>query len=240
MIWVESLPTYHELSGFAARHVIKLIESKQDVTLGLATGSTPVGLYAALIQEHRRRKLDLSRITSFNLDEYVGIPPDHPQSYHVFMHRHLFRHVDLPPESTHFPGGDLSGDEYENLIRKSGGIDLQILGIGSNGHIGFNEPGSSFSSRTREVQLADRTIADNARFFDHIDQVPRTAITMGIATILEADHIVLLANGENKADAIAAAVEASPTEDVPASALQLHPRVTVILDHAAASKLKHK
>ena len=230
-------PDYETLSERAAELVIRQIRSKPSMVLGLATGSTPVGLYAQMIECCLNDNLSLAEVTTFNLDEYLGIPNDHAQSYHVFMDEHLFRHVDIRAERTHFPGGELAGAQYEQLIAQAGGIDLQILGIGANGHIGFNEPGSPFSSRTREVALALSTIQDNARFFDNEGNVPRRAITMGIATIMDADHILLLASGANKAAAVAAAIMNTPSVNIPASCLQQHRSVHVLLDEAAASRL---
>lgn len=230
-------PDYVTLSKRAAELVIRHIRSKPSIVLGLATGSTPIGLYARLIECCVNDNLSLAEVTTFNLDEYLGISNDHSQSYHVFMDEHLFRHVDICAERTFFPGGDLSGAQYEQLIAQAGGIDLQILGIGANGHIGFNEPGSPFSSRTREVALAASTIQDNARFFDDERDVPRHAVTMGIATIMDADQILLIASGANKAAAVAAAIMDAPSENIPASCLQQHRSVHVLLDEAAASQL---
>jgi len=237
MIKYTVFPDYFSLSKAAAERIIRQIKHNPLTLLGLATGSTPIGLYARLIDQHRRGKLSLSRVTTFNLDEYVGIPKDHPQSYHVFMQKHLFDHVDIPPARRHFPDTDKSGTQYDLQIMRSGGLDVQILGIGANGHIGFNEPGSAFDSKTRVVELAESTIRDNARFFDHSDEVPRQAITMGIATILQARHIILMANGANKAAAVAAAFQERPSVNVPASCLQTHHSVHVLLDTAAAGDL---
>lgn len=210
--------------------------------LGLATGGTPVETYRRLIRRHRDGGLDFSQVTTFNLDEYVGLGPEHPQSYRAFMREHLFDHVNLIATNTHVPDGitdrpDEYGGRYEAEIAAAGGIDVQLLGIGHNGHIAFNEPGSSRSSRTRLVELAPETIQKNARFFDSIDEVPRTAITMGIETILEAKRIVMLATGAGKAEAIRDALEGPIDEACPASLLQEHPNVTFVLDEAAASAL---
>ncbi|CAM5783717.1 glucosamine-6-phosphate deaminase [Brevibacillus borstelensis] len=233
---------YEELSAEAARLVAMQVKKKPDSVLGLATGSTPVGMYKELARMYRVENLDFSRITTFNLDEYVGLSVDHPQSYHVFMQEHFFRHVNLLPEHTHIPSGDASDlatecTRYEQAIKAAGGIDVQILGIGGNGHIGFNEPGSAADSRTRVVQLAQRTIEDNARFFSSIEEVPTAAVSMGIQTILEARKIVLLASGESKAEAVHRMLEGEPTAEVPASLLQQHPDVVVIMDRSAASRL---
>ncbi|MEN9470441.1 MAG: Glucosamine-6-phosphate deaminase [Verrucomicrobiota bacterium] len=223
----------------AARIFIKTIQANPKAVLGLATGSTPLPLYRELIAA----KLDWSGITTFNLDEYTGIGPGHPQSYHSFMSEHLFQHVNINPARIHIPDGlaldpEASCRNYEEKIRESGGIDLQLLGIGSDGHIGFNEPTSSLASRTRIKTLTERTRRDNARFFGSPQEVPLHVITMGIGTILETRRVVLLATGAGKADAIAGAVEGPVTAMNPASALQLHERAVICLDEAAASKLQ--
>ncbi|MCX7915339.1 MAG: glucosamine-6-phosphate deaminase [Verrucomicrobiae bacterium] len=232
-------PTPEAASQIAARIIARLLREKPNAVLGLATGSTPLLLYQELI----RMKLDWGRVTTFNLDEYVGLPPDHPQSYHHFMHTHLFRHINIPPNQIHIPDGmakDIPAfcKHYEDQIAAAGGIDLQVLGIGTDGHIGFNEPSSSLASRTRIKTLTDQTRRDNARFFRSLDEVPYHVITMGIGTIMEARQILLLAFGKHKARAIAEAVEGPITAMNPASVLQLHPVVKVCLDEAAASELK--
>jgi glucosamine-6-phosphate deaminase len=191
---------------------------------------------------HKEGGLDFSRVVTFNLDEYIGLPPTHPQSYRYFMDENLFRHVNIRMENTHVPNGLLDDlqktcKEFEEVIRGSGGIDLQLLGIGGNGHIAFNEPGSPFDSRTRAVNLSERTIKDNARFFRSIDEVPRQAISVGMGTIMEVKKIILLASSAGKAEAVAKSVEGPITADVPASILQRHPDCTFILDEEAASKL---
>jgi glucosamine-6-phosphate deaminase len=182
-------------------------------------------------------------VITFNLDEYVGLPSTHDQSYHYFMHENLFNHININPANVHVPSGVVKDFDrycqwYEDEIEMAGGIDLQVLGIGSDGHIGFNEPGSSLASRTRIVTLTEETIIDNSRFFESMEDVPRFAITMGVGTVMEAGHCLLLANGEKKADPVAALVEGPITSQVTASALQMHPHATVIVDNAAASKLK--
>lgn len=232
-------PTPEAASQIAARIIARLLREKPNAVLGLATGSTPLLLYHELI----RMKLDWSRVTTFNLDEYVGLPPDHPQSYHHFMHTHLFRHINIPRNQVHIPDGmakDIPSfcKHYEDQIAAAGGIDLQVLGIGTDGHIGFNEPSSSLASRTRIKTLTDQTRRDNARFFGSLEEVPYHVITMGIGTIMEARQIVLLAFGKHKARAIAEAVEGPITAMNPASVLQMHPVVKVCLDEAAASELK--
>lgn len=215
------------------------------VVLGLATGGTPLGLYKEWIQQHRAGRVSFAHAVTFNLDEYVGLAHDDPRSYHVYMRENLFEHIDIPIEQTHLPNGtaaDLNdaAQQYEWQIEEAGGIDYQILGIGSDGHIGFNEIGSSLASRTRVKTLTERTRKDNARYFSNLDSVPHMAITMGIGTIMSARSILLLATGEGKARAIRDAVEGPVTSMVPASVLQLHPDVTIMIDDAASSMLAHR
>ena len=226
-------------ASMAARYFIQTIRKSPSAVLGLATGSTPIPLYRKLIE----KQLDWSLITTFNLDEYLGIGADHPQSYHSFMQENLFRHVNIDSGKIHIPNGLAANPEehcrcYEEDIKSAGGIDLQLLGIGSDGHIGFNEPSSSLSSRTRIKTLTERTRLDNARYFGSARDVPRHVITMGIGTILDSRKVVLLATGEHKAEAVAGAVEGPVCAMNPASALQLHPQAVFCLDRAAASKLK--
>ena len=235
-------PTYEEMSKAAAKAVAELLNSKPNAVLGLPTGSTPLGLYKELARMHKSEGLDFSQVTTFNLDEYVGLKKDHPQSYHYFMHENLFKHINILTQNVYLPSGTTDNyaafcQWYERRIKECGGIDLQLLGIGSDGHIGFNEPSSSLGSRTRIKTLAQSTIEDNARFFEKIEDVPIYAITMGVGTIFEARKIVFLANGANKADAVAKAIEGPVTSMITASALQLHPDVTAYLDRAATSKL---
>lgn len=227
----------------AANLIAAVVRQKTDAVLGLATGGTPVSCYQALIEMHRRDGLDFSQVRTFNLDEYVGLAATHPQSYHCFMQEQLFAHVNLQPAHCRIPDGvadDLAQAcaDYEAAIRRAGGIDLQLLGIGTDGHIAFNEPGSSLASRTRVKHLTSETIRDNARFFGDEDSVPRMAVTMGVGTILEASRCLLLATGSNKAEAVRAAVEGPVTATVTASALQLHPNVVIVLDEAAAGQLE--
>ena len=240
---VHIFKTYEELSRNAAEYVANVLNTKPNAVLGMATGSSPLGLYQQLVRMHQEEGLDFSQATSFNLDEYVGLPVTHSQSYHYFMHENFFQHVNIPKGNIHIPSGTTRNYEafcewYEKRIEECGGIDVQILGIGSDGHIAFNEPTSSLSSRTRLKTLAQSTIEDNARFFDKIEDVPIYAITMGVGTILEAGSLVLVANGPKKADAIAKMVEGPVTSMITASALQLHPRVHVFIDEEAASKLE--
>jgi glucosamine-6-phosphate deaminase len=239
----------------ASRHVAVMIESMirqnnsagQRTVLGLPTGSTPVGIYRELIRLHKEAGLDFARVVTFNLDEYLGLGPDDPHSYRRWMQETFFNHVNLKPENIHVPDGTIHEEdaadycaEYEQKIRRAGGIDLQILGIGRNGHIGFNEPTSSLGSRTRLKVLSKETIDDNRKFFAPGEKIPECAITMGIGTILEAKRILLLASGSSKAAAIASAIEGPLTASVTASALQLHPDVTFIVDHEAGAQLKQK
>jgi glucosamine-6-phosphate deaminase len=232
-------PTAEAATKIAARLVAGVIREKPAAVLGLATGSTPLRLYRELVA----LKLDWSRLTTFNLDEYVGISPQHPQSYHSFMWDNLFRHVNVSVKNVNLPDGLANNipafcESYERKIFLAGGIDLQLLGIGTDGHIGFNEQTSSLASRTRIKTLTPQTRKDNAHFFGSEEQVPHHVITLGIGTILESRHCLLLAFGKKKARAIAQAVEGPITSMNPASALQLHSKVTVCLDEEAASELK--
>ena len=238
-------PTYEEVSKLAAQMIADIVRSKPRAVLGFATGSTPLGTYKELIRMHLEEGLDFSQAVTFNLDEYIGLPKDNDQSYHYFMWENLFKHINVLESNVHIPQG--MGDdiqqkciEYEEEIFDHGGLDVQLLGIGGNGHIAFNEPGSSLGSRTRIKTLDEKTIQDNARFFKSIDEVPRYCVTMGIGTIMEAEKLILLANKENKADAVQKTIEGPITASVPASAIQLHPNATVIVDKAAASKLTRK
>jgi len=235
--------TYEDMSALTAKMFAEQIMHKPSSVLGLATGSTPIGTYQELVRLHKEKGLDFSKIVTFNLDEYVGLPPSHNQSYRYFMDQHLFNHVNVPKANIHVPYGHAESvldfcTWYEAEIQRFGGIDLQILGIGSDGHIAFNEPGSSLGSRTRLKTLTEETIQDNARFFAKGEEVPRFAITMGVGTILEANRIIMVANGPKKAEIIAQAIEGPISSQVTASALQLHRDVVVILDKEAGSKLK--
>ena len=236
------LDTYEELSIHGAGFFIQTLTSNPAAVLGLATGSTPIGVYRELIRMHQEEGFDFSAVTTFNLDEYIGLHRDHPQSYYSFMQQELFQHINISPESIHVPSGieynfGTYCQWYEDAITTAGGIDLQILGIGTDGHIAFNEPGTVLGSRTHLTDLDQQTIIDNARFFDSADDVPRRAITMGVATIMDAREVILLATGENKAAAIQAAIESPVSSECTASALQNHPNVTFLLDPAAASML---
>jgi len=233
------------MSLTAADIVKRQVAAKPDCVLGLPTGSSPLGMYEHLIKLYNRGELDFSSVMTFNLDEYIGLDTDHPQSYHQFMEDTFFQQVNLKPGNTHMPKPDetdnLSGcQNYERKIFNAGGIDLQILGIGRNGHIGFNEPGTSFSSQTHVVQLHDETRRANARFFDSKDEVPKAAVTMGIKTIMRARTILLLCSGESKQEALVQLVCSTVDETFPASVLQLHPDVTVLTDKSACVILENK
>jgi glucosamine-6-phosphate deaminase len=234
-----------EVSRHAARIFRHQLRQKPHSVLGLATGTTPLGLYNELVGLYTLGEIDFSQVTMFNLDEYVGLGPEHPQSYASYMRQHLFSKINVTPGRCHIPDGtatDLAEHcgTYERMISEAGGIDLQLLGIGSDGHIGFNEPSSSLSSRTRLKTLTERTIQDNARFFRSSAEVPRHVITMGVGTIMEARRCLVLATGEKKAGAVAAAVEGPITADVPASILQMHRTCTLIVDEPAAARLRRK
>jgi glucosamine-6-phosphate deaminase len=222
--------------------ILRQIAAKPDAVLGLATGSTPLPVYRALRRLVDKRGVDVSRVRGFALDEYVGLPVTHPESYRSIITREVVEPLGLDPALVRVPSGqaegiETAGEDYERAIVAAGGIDLQLLGIGTDGHIGFNEPGSSFASLTRVKTLTEQTRADNARFFDDPADVPIHCITQGLGTILRARHLVLMAFGEAKARAIAGAIEGPVTASNPASAIQLHPRTTVVLDEAAAAEL---
>jgi len=234
-----------EMGREAAAIVAEGMSAKPHYVLGLATGSTPIPLYRELIRLHKEEDLDFATTLSFNLDEYIGISPTHDQSYRYFMDHELFNHVNIVKANTHVPDGMTQDIEthcmiYEATLEDVGGMDCQVLGIGRNGHIGFNEPGSSLASRTRAVDLTDDTIAANARFFASADEVPKRAITMGIGTILESERILVLATGANKAAVVTAALEGPVSVKCPASGLQLHPDVTYVITEDAAAGLTLK
>ena len=239
-------PNSAELGREAAWMVANAVRRNPALRLGLATGSTMLAMYQELVRLHQRESLDFSKVITFNLDEYLGLSSNHPQSFHKFMHENFFAHVDVDPSNIHIPDGSIKGNyeqycaSYEEAIRNAGGIDLQILGIGRNGHVGFNEPTSSLGSRTRLKVLSKETIQDNRKFFASQDEIPQCAITMGIGTILESKRILLLASGSPKAAAIAKAIEGPLTASVTASALQLHSDVTFIIDREAGAELKQQ
>lgn len=230
---------YDAMSKKAYEYMKECITSKKNAVLGLATGSTPVGLYKEMVADYKAGNTDYKDIVSYNLDEYVGIDRNHPESYYSFMHKNLFDLVDIKDENTHLPCGttQADADAYEAQLQNAN-IDLQILGIGRNGHIGFNEPGTSFAMGTHVVDLTESTIEANCRFFDNDPNlVPKQALSMGIADIMKSKEVLVLASGVEKADAVKGMIEGSVTEECPASALQNHPNVIVIVDEAAASKL---
>ncbi len=233
--------TREEAAKLAAEQYAALLREKPDAVLGFATGSTPVALYAELARAYQRGEISFAKAVSFNLDEYIGLEESNPQSYRYFMNQNLFSKIDIRPEHTHVPSGqtssDRQADEYEAMIQSAGGIDLQLLGIGQNGHIGFNEPGTPFGSTTHIVHLSESTRRANARFFSSIDEVPVEAVSMGMKTVMNARAILLFAQGAIKAEIIQAAVCGPVTEAVPASILQLHPNVTLYLDAEAAKRL---
>lgn len=234
---------YAELSRKGADIIAGLVAQKPNCTLGLATGSTPEGLYAELVKDYAAGKISFKDVSSYNLDEYRGLENDHPQSYHYFMEQNLFNHVDIDLSATHVPDGSNADAaaacaDYEAAIKASGGIDLQLLGLGHNGHIGFNEPADCFARETNCVELTQSTIEANSRLFDDISQVPTQAYTMGIGTIMRAASVLLLASGSGKAQIVKDAFFGPVTPQVPASILQFHPNVTVIVDEAAAALCK--
>ncbi len=236
-------PTREAACNLAAAIIEDQIRERPDSVLGLATGRTMEELYAKLADKHQRNGLDFSLVRTYNLDEYIGIPPEHPGSYRYYMNKNLFEKINIDLRNTHLPLGmsrDVAKEcrDYETSIRRNGGIDLQLLGIGATGHIGFNEPLSALKSRTREKPLTPITIQQNRDLFPNPDEMPRCAITMGVGTILEAKRILLLATGAEKADILAKAVEGPITAMISATAIQLHERCSVIIDTAAATKLK--
>ena len=236
------LPSAEEIAATGADTVVRLLTRQPDAVLGLATGSSPLGVYQDLARRHGAGEVSFAQARGFLLDEYVGLPGDHPQCYRSVIRRELESTVDFAPGAVQGPDGQAADlpaacDAYETAIREAGGVDLQLLGIGTDGHLAFNEPGSSLTSRTRVKTLTAQTRTDNARFFDSPDEVPRHVVTQGLGTISDARHLVLLAAGEAKADAVARTVEGPVAASCPASVLQLHPHVTVLLDEAAAARL---
>jgi glucosamine-6-phosphate deaminase len=238
-------PDEQAAASLVARIIAADLRRNPQLVLGLATGRTMDLVYRHLARLYRDEALDFSRCQTFNLDEYVGLSPDNPNSYHYYMKEHLFRHLNIDPARTHLPNGlaadlDAEGRHYEALIQKAGGIDLQLLGIGRAGHIAFNEPLSSLQSRTRIKALSPATLEQNGKFFGGPDKVPPRAITMGVGTILESRRCVLLALGKEKAEVVAKAIEGPVTSMITATAVQMHPRCAVVLDEAAASQLTQK
>lgn len=234
---------YKDMSRKAANIISAQVIMKPNCVLGLATGSTPIGTYDQLVEWYNKGDLDFSEVTTVNLDEYKGLPRTNDQSYYYFMHQHLFDHVNIDPERTNVPNGmepdaEKECGRYEELIRSLGGVDLQLLGLGHNGHIGFNEPGEAFEKETHCVELTESTIEANKRFFASADDVPKQAYTMGIKTIMQAKKILIVVNGENKADIVERAFFGPVTPEVPASILQLHNDVTLVGDEAALAKIE--
>ncbi|WP_377887242.1 glucosamine-6-phosphate deaminase [Alkalihalobacillus sp. R86527] len=231
---------YQELSNIAADFFINKVKENPEITLGLATGGTPKGTYRKMVEDHDKHGTSYRSVTTFNLDEYVGLDSDHPNSYYQFMETHLFNEIDLPFRQKHLPNGvakDIYKEciEYERTIEQCGGIDVQLLGLGSNGHIGFNEPGTAFETMTHVVELTQSTRQANARFFNQLDEVPQRAITMGISTIMQSKEIVLLVSGESKQHALQQLLTRQSDEGFPASVLTKHPHVTIIADRKALS-----
>lgn len=234
---------FNKMSLRAAEMIAELVRQKPRTVLGLATGSTPLGTYQELIRMHREEGLDFSNVITFNLDEYCGLPPNNPQSYHYYMHENFFRHINIDPSNVHIPDG-MSADmekyciNYDEQIKKMGGIDLQLLGIGRNGHIGFNEPAEELFVSTHLTGLTKDTIEANSRFFNNMEEVPQEAITMGLGPIMQAKKILLLANGEGKAEIIGRLLNQSKvTTKIPASFLWLHKDAAIIMDEAAAQHI---
>ncbi|SHJ51165.1 glucosamine-6-phosphate deaminase [Clostridium amylolyticum] len=234
---------YDEMSKVGADLIAEVINKKPEAILGLATGSSPEGLYSELIKKNKNNEIDFSNITTVNLDEYVGLSGEHPQSYRCFMNDKLFNHINIDKERTFVPNGlakDIEEEcnNYDKKIEELGGIDIQLLGIGNNGHIAFNEPAKELSYGTHLTGLTESTIKANSRFFASMDEVPKTALTMGIGSIMRAKKIVLIASGESKGEAIAQLVSGKITTEVPATMLQVHPDVTLVVDEAAAKLIK--
>lgn len=239
---IHKFASQQELNEVGAGIINALVQVNPHAILGLATGGTPVGMYEEMVKSCRKGLVSYKHATTFNLDEYAGLQPDHPESYHAYMKKHLFDHIDIQADRTHIPNGNAADlqaecERYEALLEQTGPVNLQILGIGHNGHIGFNEPAGQLNSRTHVVELDSATREANARFFNSIDEVPTQAITMGVGSILKAKTILLLARGADKADIIHRALTGPITTECPASLLQMHPNVIVLLDEEAGSKL---
>ncbi|WP_294390058.1 glucosamine-6-phosphate deaminase [uncultured Clostridium sp.] len=235
--------SYEELSKAAAEEFAKVIKEKPNAVLGLATGGSPVGMYKELIKMYEKNELDFSKVTTVNLDEYIGLNPEHNQSYRHFMNENLFNHININIANTFVPNGladnlEVECKEYDKKIMELGGIDIQLLGVGNNGHIAFNEPDEQLSAGTHVISLTENTIEANSRFFENINDVPKKAITMGLGGIMKAKKIILIASGESKAEAIKGLFSGKITTDNPASMLQMHRDVTVIVDKEAAKLIK--
>lgn len=230
------------LSRAAAKYFIDVIKDKPKPVLGLATGSSPIGMYEKIVESYNRNEIDLANVVTYNLDEYCGIDRNHEQSYYSFMHENFFKHVNVKEENINIPSGQgteadyiKSCDDY-NLLLRENEIDIQVLGIGSNGHIAFNEPGTPFGTKTHCVELDENTREDNSRFFGSIDEVPTHAISMGLANIMKSKKIILIATGANKAEALRRMIQGDVTEQMPASILQFHPDVVILTDREAAQE----
>ncbi|WP_042222430.1 glucosamine-6-phosphate deaminase [Oceanobacillus manasiensis] len=239
---LKTVENYQDMSMVACSIIMEKVKQLESPVLGLATGSTPEGLYKQLIEQYKQDNVSFQNVKTFNLDEYVGLTKQNKQSYDYYMRENLFSHIDIDLANTYLPNGasaDLDQEciDYEARIKQAGGIDIQVLGIGLNGHIGFNEPGTNFSSRTHIIDLAESTRTANARFFDSLEEVPEQAITMGVDTIMDSKEILLLVSGEKKAEAVSRMLEGEISEEFPASILQKHPHVTVVGDKAALSLL---
>ncbi|MWC28681.1 glucosamine-6-phosphate deaminase [Paenibacillus sp. MMS18-CY102] len=238
---IRVLDSQEQLDDIAAEYLVGAVERRPDAVLGLATGSTPIGIYEKMVEKHRNRHISFREATTFNLDEYVGLDPDHEQSYASYMHKHLFQYIDLPEAHAHLPNGmapslEEECKQYERLLAEQP-VDIQLLGLGHNGHIGFNEPGDTLSGDTHAVVLQERTREANARFFNSKNDVPTHAITMGVGSILKAKTIILAVRGADKADIVREALFGPITTDCPASLLQTHGDVIVLLDREAGRKL---
>lgn len=236
--------SYEELSKVAASELSKVIKEKPNAILGLATGGSPIGMYKELIKMYEKKELDFSKVTTVNLDEYIGLNPEHSQSYRYFMNDNLFNHININIANTFVPNGlakdlEVECKEYDKRIIELGGIDIQLLGVGNNGHIAFNEPDEQLSAGTHVISLTENTIEANARFFDNINDVPRKAITMGVGGIMKAKKIILIASGASKAEAIKGLFSGKITTENPASMLQMHRDVTVIVDKEAAKLIEN-
>ena len=234
---------YEEVSKKAAQMILSQVTLKPNSVLGLATGSTLIGMYENLVKLNKNGDIDFSEVRTFNLDEYYKLPKESDQSYHYFMYKNLFDHININPENIHIPNGmtadvDAECERYDKLIKEAGGVDIQVLGIGNNAHIGFNEPTINFEKGTHLVELEESTIEANSRFFDNIEDVPKKAITMGVGSIFKSKKIMLIATGENKAEAIYNTVYGKVVPEVPASILQFHSDIVLILDKKAAKLLK--
>ncbi|MDQ0110918.1 glucosamine-6-phosphate deaminase [Paenibacillus harenae] len=233
--------TQQELDAYAARYITDLVKAKPQAVLGLATGSTPIGIYDKIVQIHKNEHVSFEQVTTYNLDEYVGLQPKNDQSYAYYMNSHLFSHIDIPAEQTHLPNGMAANIEAEcvryDAMLAAQPVDIQLLGLGHNGHIGFNEPDHGLSGGTHVVKLKPETREANARFFDSMDEVPEFAVTMGVGSILKANTIILAVRGADKAQIVKEALTGPITTNVPASLLQTHPRVIVLLDREAGRML---